>query len=141
MISKPLYAGEKSSIICKIPNVYPADRLVIQLQKEGELPSRKEFYDDPSDKTTETKWMWYHFTPTIEDTGKEITCMAELPIAEMEFEPKKRQTSEKLIVTCKYIYTRCFKSSFFYKRVCGLGVQKSLSIKNQHGFIILFCEG
>ncbi|XP_006015049.1 vascular cell adhesion protein 1 isoform X1 [Alligator sinensis] len=99
MISKPLYAGEKSSIICKIPNVYPADRLVIQLQKGGELPSRKEFYDDPSDKTTETKWMWYHFTPTIEDTGKEITCMAELPIAEMEFEPKKRQTSEKLIVS------------------------------------------
>ncbi|XP_073214323.1 vascular cell adhesion protein 1 isoform X2 [Lepidochelys kempii] len=97
-ISTPLNVGEKASATCMVPKVYPSERLKLQLEKDGSVLYMKEFYEEVSTKTTETKSLTLTFIPTFEDIGKEITCVAELEIDEMEFEPKKRQTSQRLSV-------------------------------------------
>uniref|UniRef100_A0A8C3IV92 Vascular cell adhesion molecule 1 n=1 Tax=Chrysemys picta bellii TaxID=8478 RepID=A0A8C3IV92_CHRPI len=95
-ISTPLNVGEKANITCMVPKVYPSERLKMQLEKDGSVLGMKEFYEEGSTITTETKSLTLTFIPTFEDIGKAITCVAELPIDEMEFEPKKRQTSQRL---------------------------------------------
>nr|XP_008168827.1 vascular cell adhesion protein 1 isoform X1 [Chrysemys picta bellii] len=97
-ISTPLNVGEKANITCMVPKVYPSERLKMQLEKDGSVLGMKEFYEEGSTITTETKSLTLTFIPTFEDIGKAITCVAELPIDEMEFEPKKRQTSQRLSV-------------------------------------------
>ncbi|XP_034635790.1 vascular cell adhesion protein 1-like isoform X3 [Trachemys scripta elegans] len=97
-ISTPLNVGEKANITCMVPKVYPSERLTMQLKKDGSVLSMKEFFGEGSTVTTETKSLPLTFIPTFEDIGKAITCVAELPIDEMEFEPKKRQTSQRLSV-------------------------------------------
>uniref|UniRef100_A0A8C0GVV2 Ig-like domain-containing protein n=1 Tax=Chelonoidis abingdonii TaxID=106734 RepID=A0A8C0GVV2_CHEAB len=97
-ISTPMTVGEKASITCMVPKVYPSERLKMQLEKDESVLGTKEFYHEEHTETTETKHLTLTFIPTFEDTGKAITCVAELPIDEMEFEPKKRQTSQRLTV-------------------------------------------
>uniref|UniRef100_A0A8C4WGZ0 Ig-like domain-containing protein n=1 Tax=Gopherus evgoodei TaxID=1825980 RepID=A0A8C4WGZ0_9SAUR len=97
-ISTPLNVGEKANITCMVPKVYPFERLKMQLEKDGSVLGMKEFYHEEHTKTTETKCLTLTFIPTFEDIGKAITCVAELLIDEMEFEPKKRQTSQRLSV-------------------------------------------
>ncbi|NXC18533.1 VCAM1 protein, partial [Corythaeola cristata] len=94
-ISPSLVAGEPVTVICKIPDVYPSDRLEVLLQKEECILSETNFYQDAS-TNTETKTVTYSFNPTAEDIGKNITCVAKLPIANKNFEPKERVTSQKL---------------------------------------------
>ncbi|KAG6934219.1 vascular cell adhesion molecule 1 [Chelydra serpentina] len=96
--STPLNVGEKASITCMVPKVFPSERLMMQLAKDGSVLYRKDFNQEGITETTETKSLTLTFIPTFEDIGKEITCVAELPIDEMEFEPKKRQTSQRLSV-------------------------------------------
>ncbi|TFK02552.1 5'-AMP-activated protein kinase subunit gamma-2 [Platysternon megacephalum] len=97
-ISTPLNVGEKASITCMVPKVYPSERLKMHLEKDGSVLEMKEFYEEGITETTETKSLTLTFIPTFEDIGKAITCVAQLPIDEMEFEPKKRQTSQRLSV-------------------------------------------
>ncbi|XP_065698868.2 vascular cell adhesion protein 1 isoform X2 [Patagioenas fasciata] len=94
-ISPSLVAGEPVSVLCKIPDVYPSDRLEVLLKKEEHVLHEENFYTDDS-TNTETKTVKYSFTLTAEDIGKEITCVAKLPIANMDFEPKERVASQKL---------------------------------------------
>ncbi|NXG76362.1 VCAM1 protein, partial [Baryphthengus martii] len=94
-ISPSLVAGEPVTVTCKIPDVYPADHLELLLKKEEHVLREENFYSDDS-TNTETKNVTYSFNPTAEDIGKEITCVAKLPIANMDFEPKERVTSQKL---------------------------------------------
>ncbi|KFZ51119.1 Vascular cell adhesion protein 1, partial [Podiceps cristatus] len=94
-ISPSLVAGEPVTIICKIPDVYPSDHLEVLLKKEEQVLHEENFYEDDS-TNTETKTVMYSFNPTAEDVGKEITCVAKLPIVHMDFEPKERVTSQKL---------------------------------------------
>uniref|UniRef100_A0A8B9TYQ7 Ig-like domain-containing protein n=1 Tax=Anas zonorhyncha TaxID=75864 RepID=A0A8B9TYQ7_9AVES len=94
-ISTSLVAGEPATVICKIPDVFPSDRLEVLLMKEGHTLHAKDFSEDDS-RNKETKTVTYSFNPTTEDIGKEITCVAKLPIANMDFEPKERVTSLKL---------------------------------------------
>uniref|UniRef100_A0A8B9M9B9 Vascular cell adhesion molecule 1 n=1 Tax=Accipiter nisus TaxID=211598 RepID=A0A8B9M9B9_9AVES len=94
-IRPSLVAGEPVTVICKIPDVYPSDHLEVLLKKEGYILHEENFYEDDS-TNTETKTVTYSFNPTSEDIGKEITCVAKLPIAYMDFEPKERVTSQKL---------------------------------------------
>ncbi|NXT36915.1 VCAM1 protein, partial [Pelecanoides urinatrix] len=94
-ISPSLVAGEPVTVICKIPDVYPSDHLEVLLKKEEHVLHEENFYEDDS-TNTETKTVTYSFNPTAEDIGKEITCVAKLPIANMDFEPKERVTSQKL---------------------------------------------
>ncbi|XP_034978904.2 vascular cell adhesion protein 1 isoform X2 [Zootoca vivipara] len=97
-ISHPLVLGEPATITCCVPKVYPADRLEIYLEIEGEVRRMTEFSREPLIKSVETKSASMTFTPSEEDNGRKITCRAELPIDEMEFEPKERKTTEVLHV-------------------------------------------
>ncbi|CAN0213414.1 unnamed protein product [Bubo scandiacus] len=94
-ISPSSVAGEPVTVICKIPDVYPSHRLEVLIKKEEHVLHEKEFYEDDS-TNTETKTVTYSFNPTAEDIGKDITCVAKLPIPTMDFEPKERVTSQKL---------------------------------------------
>ncbi|XP_010005080.1 PREDICTED: LOW QUALITY PROTEIN: vascular cell adhesion protein 1 [Chaetura pelagica] len=94
-ISPSLVAGEPVTVICKIPDVYPSNLLEVVLKKEENVLHEKNFYEDDS-TDTESKTVTYSFNPTAEDIGKEITCVAKLPIANTDFEPKERVTSLKL---------------------------------------------
>ncbi|XP_061859857.1 vascular cell adhesion protein 1 [Colius striatus] len=93
-ISPSLAAGEPVVVTCTVPDVYPSDRLEVLLKKEEQVLLVEENFSDAD--STETKTVKYSFHPTAEDVGKEITCVAKLPIAEMDFEPKERVTSQKL---------------------------------------------
>nr|XP_028588502.1 vascular cell adhesion protein 1 [Podarcis muralis] len=97
-ISQPLILGEPATITCRVPKVYPADRLEIYLEIEGEVRQMTEFSREPLIKSVKTKSASMTFTPSEEDNGKEVTCRAELPIDEMEFEPKARKTTQILHV-------------------------------------------
>ncbi|NWS87813.1 VCAM1 protein, partial [Toxostoma redivivum] len=94
-ISPSLVAGEPAIVTCKIPDVYPSDRLEVVLKKDEHVLLEEHFLEDDS-TNTETKIVTYTFHPTAEDIGKEITCVAKLPIADMDFEPKERTSSQKL---------------------------------------------
>ncbi|NXF54800.1 VCAM1 protein, partial [Oceanites oceanicus] len=94
-ISPSLVAGEPVTVICTIPDVYPSDHLEVLLKKDEHVLHEENFYEDDS-TNTETKTVTYSFNPTAEDIGKKITCVAKLPIANMDFEPKERVTSQKL---------------------------------------------
>ncbi|NXU41738.1 VCAM1 protein, partial [Drymodes brunneopygia] len=94
-ISPSLVAGEPATVICKIPDVYPSDRLEVLLKKDEHVLHQEEFSADDS-TNTETKTVTYTFHPMAEDIGKEITCVARLPIADMDFAPKERTSSQKL---------------------------------------------
>ncbi|XP_033006985.1 vascular cell adhesion protein 1 [Lacerta agilis] len=97
-ISQPLVLGEPATITCRVPKVYPADRLEIYLEIEGEVPRVTDFFREPLIKSVETKSASMTFTPSEEDNGRKITCRAKLPIDEMEFEPKERKTTQILQV-------------------------------------------
>ncbi|NWS51003.1 VCAM1 protein, partial [Chunga burmeisteri] len=97
-ISPSLVAGEPVTVTCKIPDVYPSDHLEVLLKKEEHVLHEKNFYEDAS-TNTETKTVTYLFNPIAEDFGKEITCVAKLSIANMDFEPKERVNSQKLNAT------------------------------------------
>ncbi|NXB97445.1 VCAM1 protein, partial [Vidua chalybeata] len=94
-ISPSLVAGEPATVICKIPDVYPSDHLEVFLKKDEHVLHEKYFLEDDS-TNTETKTVTYTFHPMAEDAGKEITCVARLPIDDMDFEPKERTSSQKL---------------------------------------------
>ncbi|XP_042317336.1 vascular cell adhesion protein 1 [Sceloporus undulatus] len=97
-ISGPLVLGKPSQVICRVPKVYPSERLVVSLKRDGEVLKVEEFFNDEPTRLVETKTVNITFTPTEEDIGKEITCIAELPIEELEFEPKQRQARHRLDV-------------------------------------------
>ncbi|NXR21436.1 VCAM1 protein, partial [Cinclus mexicanus] len=94
-ISPSLVAGEPATVTCKIPDVYPSDHLEVVLKK-GEHVLREEGFLEGDSTNTETKTVTHTFLPTAEDIGKEITCVARLPIADTDFEPKERTSSQKL---------------------------------------------
>ncbi|XP_027507418.1 vascular cell adhesion protein 1 isoform X1 [Corapipo altera] len=94
-ISPSSVAGETVTVICKIPDVYPSEHLELILKKEEHVLHEKNFYGDDS-TNTETKTVTYSFIPMAEDIGKEITCVAKLPVPYMDFKPKERVSSQKL---------------------------------------------
>ncbi|NWW93529.1 VCAM1 protein, partial [Rhynochetos jubatus] len=94
-IHPSLDARQTVKVTCKIPDVYPSDRLEVILKKEEHVLHMESFHDDDcTDKKTKTVVHSFNYIP--EDIGKEITCVAMLPIADMGFEPKERVTSQKL---------------------------------------------
>ncbi|XP_015492101.1 vascular cell adhesion protein 1 isoform X1 [Parus major] len=94
-ISPSSVAGEQATVICKIPDVYPSHRLEVFLKKDERAFHEEHFFEDDS-INTETKIVTYTFHPMAEDIGKEISCVARLSIADMDFEPKERTSSQKL---------------------------------------------
>ncbi|CAI9151847.1 unnamed protein product [Rangifer tarandus platyrhynchus] len=97
-MSGPLVSGNPVTVSCKVPNVYPFDRLEIELFKGESIMMNKIFSKDVSKKALETKSLEKTFIPTTEDTGNVLVCLARLSIDEMEFEPKQRQSTQTLYV-------------------------------------------
>ncbi|XP_006169101.1 vascular cell adhesion protein 1 [Tupaia chinensis] len=97
-MSGPLVNGNPLTVNCKVPNVYPLDRLELELLKGDTLMKNKVFLEEVEMKSLETKSLEVTFIPTIEDTGKVLVCRAKLHIDEMEFEPKQRQSIQTLNV-------------------------------------------
>ncbi|XP_015989027.2 vascular cell adhesion protein 1 isoform X1 [Rousettus aegyptiacus] len=93
-----LVDGNPVTISCKVPHVYPLDRLEIELLKGESVMKSKHFFEDEHKKSLETKSLEITFVPTTEDTGKVLVCQAKLNIDEMEFEPKQRQSTQTIYV-------------------------------------------
>ncbi|OXB66163.1 hypothetical protein ASZ78_012962 [Callipepla squamata] len=91
-----LVVGETATVICKIRDVFPSNHLEVLLKKEGHILHSESFDGDVISTKTENITVAYSFNPATEDNGKEITCVASLQIAGMDFEPKERLTSLKL---------------------------------------------
>uniref|UniRef100_A0A8C5XWF8 Vascular cell adhesion protein 1 n=1 Tax=Microcebus murinus TaxID=30608 RepID=A0A8C5XWF8_MICMU len=96
--SGPLEAGKPVTVKCLVPDVYPFDRLEIDLWKGDHHMKSQAFIEDVESKSLETKSLEITFTPIIEDTGKALVCRARLHIDEMDSVPKERETTEKLQV-------------------------------------------
>nr|XP_006000089.1 PREDICTED: vascular cell adhesion protein 1 [Latimeria chalumnae] len=92
--SKPLVAGQKATLTCKIPKVYPSDFLEVTITKDGKI--RKGQID--TSPIISTPSVSYEFTPQPEDDGKEISCEAYFDLEELQPELKTRRTTEKLNV-------------------------------------------
>ncbi|XP_043855677.1 vascular cell adhesion protein 1 isoform X2 [Dromiciops gliroides] len=99
-MSGPLIVGSPATVTCKVPKVYPLDRLEMAFWKEDSHHPMQlhEIVEDADGDNLETKGLQMTFTPTMEDMGKSLTCEAKLPIDEMEFEPKERRTIQRLQV-------------------------------------------
>ncbi|KAK7808048.1 hypothetical protein U0070_000049 [Myodes glareolus] len=97
-ISGPLVQGRPVTVNCTVPNVYPLDHLEIELLKGETTLESKHFYEEMGRKSLETKSLEMTFTPTSEDTGNVLVCLAKLHSGEMESEPKQRQSTQTLYV-------------------------------------------
>lgn len=100
-VSGGLVDGEPATVRCKVPDVYPLDRLQIQLLKGERLLESKNFLEALEKDSLETGSVETTFIPTAADTGKALVCQAELQMEEMEFEPKQRQSTQTLRVQSK----------------------------------------
>ncbi|XP_020644376.3 vascular cell adhesion protein 1 [Pogona vitticeps] len=105
-VSSPLVLGKPASITCRVPKVFPSEQLVLSLKKGDEVLPIGQCCDESHSSSVQTKTVNVNFTPTKEDIGKEITCLAELPIEDMEFEPKERKTTHVLNVNFGPLNTR-----------------------------------
>uniref|UniRef100_A0A2K6FTI1 Vascular cell adhesion protein 1 n=1 Tax=Propithecus coquereli TaxID=379532 RepID=A0A2K6FTI1_PROCO len=96
--SGPLEAGKPVIVKCLVPDVYPFDRLEIDLWKGDHHMKSQAFVEDVERKSLETKSVEVTFTPIIEDTGKALVCRARLHIDEIDSVPKERETTKELQV-------------------------------------------
>ncbi|XP_031231116.1 vascular cell adhesion protein 1 [Mastomys coucha] len=98
-MSGPLIHGKPVTVNCTVPNVYPFDLLEIELLKgETILKHFRYFGWEMGIKSLEAKSLETTFIPTTEDTGKALVCLAKLHSAEMNSEPKQRQSMQLLYV-------------------------------------------
>ncbi|XP_053447965.1 vascular cell adhesion protein 1 isoform X2 [Nycticebus coucang] len=93
-----LVNGNPVTVTCKVPNVYPLDRLEIELLKGDTILKNENFLEELDRKSLETKSLEMTFIPTTEDTGKVLVCQAKLQIDGLEFEPKQRKSTQTLFV-------------------------------------------
>nr|XP_026235470.1 vascular cell adhesion protein 1 [Urocitellus parryii] len=93
-----LEVGKQVTVKCLIPDVYPFDRLEMDLWKDDHLMKNQEFLEDMDRKSLETKSLEVTFIPVMEDTGKALVCRAQLNIYETESVPPKRNTTKELQV-------------------------------------------
>ncbi|XP_016060059.1 PREDICTED: vascular cell adhesion protein 1 [Miniopterus natalensis] len=97
-LSGPLQVGRPVTATCLVPDVYPFDRLVIDLLKDKHLLRNQEFRELPESKSPETMRLEATFTPTREDIGKALVCRAALHIDEIDAELRERDTTKELQV-------------------------------------------
>ncbi|KAL6055799.1 hypothetical protein STEG23_028759, partial [Scotinomys teguina] len=93
-LSGPLEVGKPVMVKCLAPDVYPADRLGMDLLKGNQILNTKEFLEEVK-KSLVTKSLEATFTPVIEDIGKALVCRARLYL---ESEPTQRETVKELQV-------------------------------------------
>ncbi|XP_059120969.1 vascular cell adhesion protein 1 [Peromyscus eremicus] len=93
-LSGPLEVGKPAMVKCLAPDVYPADRLEMDLLKGDRLLKTQVFVEEVK-KSLVTKSLEVTFTPVLEDTGKALVCRAKL---HMDSEPTVRETVKELQV-------------------------------------------
>uniref|UniRef100_A0A8C8Z2Q8 Vascular cell adhesion protein 1 n=1 Tax=Prolemur simus TaxID=1328070 RepID=A0A8C8Z2Q8_PROSS len=96
--SGPLEAGKPVTVKCLVPDVYPSDRLEIDLWKGDHHMKNQDFIEEVERKSLETKSLEVTFIPIIEDTGKALVCRATLQVDEIDSVPKERETTKELQV-------------------------------------------
>lgn len=102
--SGPLEVGKPVMVKCLAPDVYPIDRLEIELFKGDRLMKKQDFVDEMAKKSLETKSLEVIFTPVIEDIEKALVCRAKLYIDQTDSIPKERETVRELQVYSKYLH-------------------------------------
>lgn len=103
-LTGPLEVGKPVTVKCSVPDVYPFDRLEMNLLKDDHLMKNQEFLEPMERKSLETKSLEVTFTPTSEDIGKALVCRAKLHIDEIDLKRKERETTKKLHVYSKYLW-------------------------------------
>ncbi|XP_051021496.1 vascular cell adhesion protein 1 [Acomys russatus] len=97
-LSGPPEAGKPVMVKCLAPDVYPFDRLEMDIFKGDQLMKTQEFLEEMEKKSLETKSLEVTFTPVIEDIGKVLVCRAKLHIEQTDSVPKERETVKELHV-------------------------------------------
>lgn len=97
-MSGVLVSGSPVTVSCKVPEVYPLERLEIQLLKGGRVVKNENFLMGADKKSLETGSLDVTFVPTTEDTGEALVCLAQLHMDELDVEPTQRQSSHTLHV-------------------------------------------
>ncbi|XP_036128680.1 vascular cell adhesion protein 1 isoform X2 [Molossus molossus] len=97
-VSGALVSGNPVTVSCQVPDVYPLDRLEMQLLKGESVMKNKNFLEDVDKKSLETGSLEMTFIPSTEDSGEVLVCRARLHIDELESEPKQRQSTQTLRV-------------------------------------------
>ena len=102
-LSSPPEVGKPVTVTCSVPDVYPFERLEIELLK-GNRPMKVQDFLEPSEKKAqETKSLDVTFSPTDEDIGTALVCQATLHIYDDDSPPKVRKTTKELEVYSKYL--------------------------------------
>nr|XP_004659140.2 vascular cell adhesion protein 1 [Jaculus jaculus] len=97
-LSGPVEVGKPVTVKCLAPDIYPFDRLEMDLLKGTHLMKNQEFLEDMEKKSVETKILEATFTPVLEDVGQILVCRARLHLQEMDSVPKERETIKELQV-------------------------------------------
>lgn len=92
--------GKPVTVRCLVPDVYPVEKLEIELLKDNHSMVSQNFLELIDIKSKETKSLEFTFTPTEEDIGKAIVCQATLII---DGQPSVKTTPEKMQVYSKYL--------------------------------------
>uniref|UniRef100_A0A8D0VDD4 Vascular cell adhesion molecule 1 n=1 Tax=Sus scrofa TaxID=9823 RepID=A0A8D0VDD4_PIG len=87
--------GKPVTVRCLVPDVYPVEKLEIELLKDNHSMVSQNFLELIDIKSKETKSLEFTFTPTEEDIGKAIVCQATLII---DGQPSVKTTPEKMQV-------------------------------------------
>ncbi|CAK6439155.1 unnamed protein product [Pipistrellus nathusii] len=94
----PLRVGQPATATCLVPDVYPFDRLEVEVLKDGRVLRSQEFLEPMESKSLRNMSVEVTFTPTREDTGKALVCRATLHIPEVGEELRRRESTSELQV-------------------------------------------
>lgn len=100
-LSGPLEVGKPVTVTCLMRDVYPFERLEMDLLKGDRLLKNQEFLEPAETKSLETKGLEVAFTPTSEDIGEALVCRAQLHINEIDEALRKKETRKILQVHSK----------------------------------------
>ena len=110
-----LTEGQESNLTCTVPDVYPAERLIIEWLLGDEVLLKQ---DEHLEVQTVTSVLKYR--PTAQNNGQNVTCRATLDIG---IDKRTRETVASMTVQCKYISVKscsiiligqCFKIQLKY---------------------------
>lgn len=94
----PLTVGQPATATCLVPDVYPFDRLEVEVLKDGRVLRNQEFLEPMESKSLKNMSVDVTFTPTREDAGKALVCRAMLHISEVDEALRRRETTRELQV-------------------------------------------
>ncbi|CAB1317901.1 unnamed protein product [Coregonus sp. 'balchen'] len=91
-----LTEGQESNLTCTVPDVYPADRLIIEWLLGDVLLKQDEHLE------VQTATSVFEYRPTAQNNGQNVTCRATLDI---EIDQRTRETVASMTVQCNFTLT------------------------------------